>query len=111
MSLSHLPTDLLDVATFGGSAGVAFWAIRWFFEWMGGRMDQRQALIDNKTDLLIERLERRVDNLTDRLTVAEKDLLECKKLHLESEAELASLRQVGTVGCPHRDGSVCTVSS
>lgn len=103
MSPIHLPSDILSTAAFGGSAGVMFWAIRWFVEWMGGRADKRQDRIDSKTDSLIEKLEARVDELQTRVDAAEIDLLECKKMHIVAEGELMRLKLLGYSNCPHRE--------
>lgn len=103
MSLIPFPPDILSTAAFGGGAGAVFWAVRWFFEWLGGRWDRRQEVIDSKTDRLIERLETRVDQLQERLSAAEVDLAECKKLHIVAEGELTRLKLLGYSNCPHRE--------
>jgi len=88
-------TSLIEAAAsatgvgVGGSAG--FFALKWVFEYFGGRMDKRAAALDAGTERLLERLEKRVDELTKRVSTVEQELADCQKKHAESEAKAARL--------------------
>lgn len=91
-----MPTsDLLEVAAsatgVGVSGGAGFFALKWVFEYFGGRMDKRAAALDAGTDRLLARLEKRVDELTKRVQTVEKELADCQSKHAESEAKAARL--------------------
>lgn len=75
----------------GVSGGAGFFALKWLVEYFGGRMDKRAAALDAGTQRLMERLEARVDELTNRVTTVEKELAECQSKHAESEAKAARL--------------------
>lgn len=81
-------------AAMGVGGGGGFFAVKWFVEWMSGRMDKREARIDGGTDKLIEALERRVEALTARLDQVETDLADCKRKHAESDAEVLRLKAI-----------------
>lgn len=91
-----MPTsNLLEVAAsatgVGVSGGAGFFALKWVFEYFGGRMDKRAAALDAGTDRLLARLEKRVDELTTRVQTVEKELADCQSKHAESEAKAARL--------------------
>lgn len=83
--------QLGGVAALGGGAGGGFFAVKWFVEWLAGRLDKREARIDAGADKLIAGLERRLATLTDRLDKVENLLAECKSMHAKSEAEVLRL--------------------
>jgi hypothetical protein len=78
----------------GAGAGGGFMAVRWFLEWVSGRVDKRTAHLDAATVRLIQALEERLESVMLRLDKTEKDLTECKKLHSESEARVMHLEAV-----------------
>ncbi|MXO64840.1 hypothetical protein GRI91_03625 [Altererythrobacter endophyticus] len=79
-------------AAFGGGAGAGFVFLKWFLEWVAGRMDRRADAIDAGTQRLIMGLESRVVALTERLDHVESELTKCHKRHAESEAEVMQLK-------------------
>lgn len=76
----------------GASAGGGFAAIRWFLEYMAGRYDKREALIEVGTEKLIRHLEEQVARLLLRLTAVEDDHENCLKRHAELQEEVSRLR-------------------
>lgn len=87
--------DLAEVAmasgTAGGSFGLVFVAVRWFANFMAGRLDRRQDHIDIATKELIDGLRRDVSDLRERVTLTERQLRECERKHSESEARVMQL--------------------
>ena len=90
-------------AAVGGGAGAAFVfvVLRWLLEWTGGRLDKRQAMVDDGVKNLIEGLERRVDALErelaetrDELRDTRKELHDCEHRHSQSEGEILKLKAV-----------------
>jgi hypothetical protein len=73
--------------TAGGSFGLVFVAVRWAANFIAGRMDHKEAVVDAGTQRLIDRLEKQVDGLIERMERVDADLAECKRLHAESEAD------------------------
>jgi len=59
--------EALTLATsmggFGAGAGLAFFAVRWLFEYLGGRMDKRADRLDEGNDKLIKLLQGQVEAL------------------------------------------------
>lgn len=90
--LSLLPPSLPGWLGASGVAGVGFAFTKWFLEWVGGRMDKRAAALDAGTQRLIEGLEKRLDSVTERLNVVERDLADCKLKHADAEAEVMRLQ-------------------
>ncbi len=85
--------------TIGAGGGAGFFGIKWFIEWLGGRVDKREesierraAGVDRAQAALNDRLEKRVCLLEKRLDRTEDELAECSRKHAESEAEVARLR-------------------
>lgn len=73
------------VAGFGASVG--FFFVRWVAVFAAGRWDRKEAQLDAATKLLIEQLQTQVSGLIERLVQVEDDLLACKRMHAESEAQ------------------------
>ena len=83
--------QLGSVAALGGGAGGGFFVVKWFVEWIAGRLDKREARIDAGSDRLIAGLENRIETLTMRLDAVERMLADCQKMHAKSEAEVLRL--------------------
>lgn len=86
-------------AAIGGSAGAGFMFIKWLLEFVAGRWDHKEAAIDAGMKQLLDRLEVRVNELTqdgkdlrEQLKVVEGELRECKRRHSESDAEVMRLK-------------------
>jgi hypothetical protein len=88
--------DLAQLAiasgTAGGSFGLVFVAVRWSANFIAGRMDRKEAHLDAGTQRMIDRLEKQVEALLERVTRIDEDLAECKRMHAESEADRMRLR-------------------
>ncbi|SES08840.1 hypothetical protein [Sphingobium sp. YR768] len=82
------------VVGLGGGAGGGFFAIKWFAEWIAGRLDKREARLDDTAAKLISALEKRIETLTERLDAVEKMLADCQRMHSKAEAEVLKLRAV-----------------
>lgn len=85
----------------GASAGVGYFMIRWFFEWMGGRLDKREERVDAGMKALLDALQKRVEAtekrlaLTeDRLAKTEQELRDCERKHAVSDAEITRLKAI-----------------
>ncbi|HKY82607.1 MAG TPA: hypothetical protein VJM09_14165 [Sphingobium sp.] len=83
--------QLGGVAALGGSAGGGFFIVKWFVEWIAGRLDKREARLDAGADKLIGALEKRIETLTSRLDAVEHMLADCQRMHSKSEAEVLRL--------------------
>jgi len=83
--------QLGGVAALGGSAGGGFFIVKWFVEWIAGRLDKREARLDAGADKLIDALEKRIETLTSRLDAVEHMLADCQRMHSKSEAEVLRL--------------------
>lgn len=97
--MDGLLTVLPSWAAAGTGAGAGFFMVKWFFEWLGGRVDKREAAVDRTaarvdatTQTLIHNLEDRMTSLTSRLDLVETELKDCRDQHAKCEAELAQLR-------------------
>lgn len=91
---SEYVEQLGAIVGLGGGAGGGFFAVKWFAEWISGRLDKREARLDDTSAKLIAGLEKRIETLTDRLDAVEKMLAECQKMHAKSEAEVLKLRAI-----------------
>lgn len=78
----------------GAGGGGGFFAIKWLFEWVAGRLDRREAHLDASTAKLIQGLEHRLKSVTDRLDEVERLLRECQKMHATSEAQVLRLEAI-----------------
>lgn len=83
----------------GAGGGASFFTLKWFVEWLGGRVDKREATLsagverlDTATQVLIKNMQTRMDDLTSRLSTVEHELAECRTQHAEAAAEVMSLR-------------------
>lgn len=85
-------TQIASWAAGGGSAGLAFFAARWAMVFLADRYDKREAALDSGTQRHIDRLEKQIDDLLERVRDVETSLEECQKKHAESEQERAQLR-------------------
>lgn len=80
------------IVGLGGGAGGGFFAVKWFAEWVSGRLDKREARLDDTAAKLVAGLEKRIETLTSRLDAVERMLAECQKMHAKSEAEVLKLK-------------------
>ena len=81
-------------AIFSGGAGLgagAFFA-KWFFEWIGGRVDKREERVDKATQDLFDHMETQITRLTTRVESAEHALAACEKKHQETLEEVSRLK-------------------
>lgn len=90
--INNWPDAIAPWASFGAGAGAGFVFLKWFLDWIAGRMDKRHETIERAAMRLMEGLEKRVDDLTIRLDIAEKELRECQRKHAESDAEVMRLK-------------------
>ena len=79
---------------FGAGGGVGFFAMKWFFEFVGGRLDRRTDALDEGTQRLIKGLQDRLESVEARLGRAEEDLRECREQHAVARAEQLRLEAV-----------------
>ena len=84
----------LQGISMGGGFGGAFFALKWFAQFIANRHDKREERLEQRSERLIIALERRVDDVMDRLDKTEKALDECKAQHRESEAKVARLEAI-----------------
>ena len=100
---------VLNTLAYGGSAGMglgfAFLVVRWFATFIGGRIDQKEAHLDNATRALMEGLRGEITRLADAekelraefmsyRRETDKQLRECERKHSQSEAEVARLKAI-----------------
>jgi hypothetical protein len=85
--LEALPTYF----AVGAGGGGGFMAVKWLLEWVAGRLDKREAVIDAATQNLIKGLETRLAGTEKRLTEVEDQLRSCQRQHAESEAKVLKL--------------------
>lgn len=90
--LNNWPEAIAPWASFGAGAGAGFVMLKWFLDWLGGRMDKRADAYERATQRLMEGLERRVEGLTNRLERVESELAECQRKHAISDAEVMRLK-------------------
>lgn len=83
----------------GAGGGASFFTLKWFIDWLGGRVDKREATLDagvQRLDLatqrLIENLQKRLDDVTERMSNVEHELAECRTQHADARAEVMQLR-------------------
>ncbi|SFG08550.1 hypothetical protein SAMN05518801_10743 [Novosphingobium sp. CF614] len=86
-----VPNWLPGWLSAGAAAGGGFGVIKWGLEFLGGRMDKREAAIDAGTQMLIASLEARLNALTARLDKVETELADCRRKHAEAEAKVMRL--------------------
>ncbi len=97
--------DFDAVQSFTGGLGIgsgfagAFFAIKWFMEYISGRMDRKEARLDRIQNELIKQLLEDVaglkaENSSMRTDIdsLHKQLLACEKKHAQAEGEMARLR-------------------
>lgn len=87
----------------GFGFGASFLVVRWFASFTAGRIDKKEADIDEATVRLITGLERRLNEeienrrqtegeMRSELRDVREQLAECNRKHAESEAEVGRLR-------------------
>lgn len=105
MSISTALENLPEWTALGAGGGAGFFFIKWFFEWLGGRVDKREALVDHDfqrldagTQALIQHLQDQISSLIQRQASSDEridglrnDLEECRLKHSESEAKVRQL--------------------
>lgn len=76
-------------------------ASAWVMVFITGRHDAREKHLDASHDKLVKRLETQIDSLSERFDKAveridqvEGELVECRRKHAESEAELKGLKVI-----------------
>lgn len=99
MTVTELLQSGLGWVGIGAGGGASFFTLKWFIDWLGGRVDKREATLDagvQRLDLatqrLIENLQKRLDDVTDRMSIVEHELAECRSQHSEARAEVMQLR-------------------
>lgn len=99
MTVSELLESGLGWVGLGAGGGASFFTLKWFIDWLGGRVDKREATLDAgvqrldvATQRLIENLQKRLDDVTDRMSVVEHELAECRTQHATAAAEVMQLR-------------------
>lgn len=94
------PTLQGAAAWFSGGAGVGagIYLFRWLFDWIGLRVDRREAVladgharIDKATQDLIGHLQARLETMNARITDLERELDDCRKRDAEKDARIARL--------------------
>lgn len=99
----NLPASLPDWIGAGAGAGVGgaatVFLIMKFLDWVGGRVDKREAAVeasfdrlDRGNDKLIARMQEQIEGLSTRLERVEKELEHCRDERARDQAELARLR-------------------
>jgi hypothetical protein len=87
-------------AWFSGGAGIGagYMLFRYIFEWVGVRVDKREAALEASTarhdaanQALIDNLLKRLEVMNERITGLERELDECRKRDAEKDARLAKL--------------------
>lgn len=98
-SLGNIPQWLAAGFSAGGGAALTVYFIKILLEWLGGRVDKREASLesgvarlDAATQKLIENMQKRLDDVTSRLGAVEHELAECRTQHAEARAEVMQLR-------------------
>lgn len=98
MTVMELLESGLGWVGLGAGGGASFFTLKWFIDWLGGRVDKREATLDAGvqrldvgTQRLIDNLTNRLDDVTSRLSAVEHDLAECRHNHAEAEAKVARL--------------------
>ena len=94
MLLTSLPEGIGYMVTLGASGGGGFFAIKWFAEFIGGRLNRREDRLDNQTRQTIADLRNEVNELRERCAVTERRLEECKDQHLLEKTERLKLQVI-----------------
>lgn len=84
---------------FGVGGGLVF--AKWFLEWVGGRVDKREAAVtaamarvDTGTATLIDHLQSQITWCTTTIAGLRNDLSHCQEQHVETLEDLARLKGV-----------------
>ncbi len=101
MTSRDLLESLPAFFSVGAGGGVGFFVIKWFVEWIGGRVDKKEEAVergferlDAGTQQLISHLQSQMASVLERLDNAETALRDCQRKHAESEAEVARLKAI-----------------
>lgn len=103
---SQLPTLIATGAGGGVGIGVGFYMLTWLVNWIGGRVDKREASVevgraqvDAAVQTLIAHLQQQIttltehnQKLTDRVDAVEAELEHCRAERAADQEELAKLR-------------------
>ncbi|BEV00060.1 hypothetical protein [Novosphingobium olei] len=79
-------------AGLGAGLGGVFFALKWVFEFIGGRMDRRADRLDSDTRFIIENLREEVGRVAKRLSAAEIEIVDLKGQLAECQHEHAVAR-------------------
>ncbi len=97
--------DLAQIAVGGGTAGLSFGAlfvaVRWTANFIAGRLDHKEAVIDAGTKQLLDAQQKQIDALTRRegarelrLEKVEAELDDCRDQHAQCKADVMRLEAV-----------------
>lgn len=93
-----MPSEYIEqlgaVVGLGGGAGGGFFIIKWFAEWIVGRLDKKEAALDAGWQKYRETLERDLKTFRDRLDQVETQLRDCQGQHARSEAKVLRLEAI-----------------
>lgn len=103
---SQLPAIVATGAGGGVGIGVGFYMLTWLFNWLGGRLDKREASVevgraqvDAAVQTLIAHLQQQITALTEtnarlatRVDAVEAELEHCRHERAADQEELARLR-------------------
>lgn len=99
--MPEFPPTILNWATAGGTGGLVLFGLIKLLDFISGRMDKQGEAnlasakrLDEATYKLIETLEKRLDELADRLGRVEGELIECRASHAQCETELTRLKAI-----------------
>lgn len=101
MNLPVALDGLPAIFTGGVGLGAGLYFAMWFLNWLGARLDKKEAAvadgaarIDAATQKLIDRLQAQIDGLISRLSRVEAELDECRQRDAQKSEEIARLRGV-----------------
>lgn len=106
MTIDDVLQAIATSSAFGMGAGGAWFGLRYFLEWLGVRVDKREAAaqasakaIDDGYQALIRHLQTQITEQAGRITeeakrtdAVEAELAKCNKRDAEREAELGRLK-------------------
>lgn len=91
--------ELPSIFTGGLGVGAGAYFLKWFFEWLGGRVDRREEAVERRAEqvdagiqALIQHLQRQISDLTTELHSLADKLDACEKKHEQAQEELRALR-------------------
>lgn len=102
MTATESAVDLGTIAAWGTggfSAGAGLYLFRWFFEWLGGRVDKKeeavaagQARNDAVNQHLIETMQGQMVGMREEIDKLWLELSHCREEHAVAKAEVMQLR-------------------